>query len=257
MSLNQNRHSSRLQGMILKSIVLGAFLVVAAGTSLAQPSAPPLPQGSEEGTLAFERPELTFAPQSTGIENCANIAIENSTNTPRLLTRLYSLDPKHFSITSPAAEMLPLTVGSNTTFYLNVCFKASEVKAYDTKILAIFQTDTVVLRVTGKGLAPPQVLPVPSETGITDVQYKKHNWAFTFGLKSRGTIKLTLEDMMSKVVRIFPFPDLKSPGFYETTFDEKSDAGKKLPKGVYVLRLEVADPVSHTLSHSSRLITIK
>ncbi len=217
----------------------------------------PMELGHDGGSLAFERSELSFAPQSTGIENCVNVAIDNTTDHPRLLTELRSLDPKHFYVTSPTKEMMPLTIGSNTTFYLNLCFKADEVRPYETKILAIFQGDTVPLKVSARGVAPPEIVPIPKETSITDVKYKKHKWTFQFGLKTRGTVKLTLENMMGKTVRNFPFEAMKTPGYYETAFDEKSDVGKKLDKGSYVLRLEVTDLQANTKYHSSKLIKIK
>jgi hypothetical protein len=104
---------------------------------------------------------------------------------------------------------------------------------------------------------PPEVVPIPSETGISGVKVKKHIWTFDFGLKTRGTVHLTLENLMGKTVRNFPFEAVKTPGFYETTFDEKSDLGKKLDKGDYVLRLEVTDQKSKTVAHSSKLVKIK
>ncbi len=249
--------------MILKPI-FPSFLVLVFALVSTQAQAqfehrpPPIPlERGEGGSLAFERTELSFAPQSTGIENCVNIAIDNTTDRPRLLTELKSLDPKHFYVTSPASEMMPLTIAANSTFYLNLCFKADEVRPYETRILAIFQTDTVPLKITGRGVAPPEVVPIPSETGLNDVKHKKHLWTFPFGLKTVGTVHLVLEDVMGKTVRNFPFEAVKTPGYYEVTFDEKSDLGKKLEKGSYVLRLEVTDQKTKVKSHSSKLVTIK
>ncbi len=249
-------------GMILKPIfpsflVLALAIVSSPSHAQLEASPQPIPLGHETGSLAFERSELTFAPQSTGIENCVNVAIDNTTDHPRLLSELRSLDPRHFYVTSPTKEMMPLTIGANSTFYLNLCFKADEVKDYTTRVLAIFQGDTVPLKISGRGVEPPAIVPVPSETGITNVKSKKHVWTFQFGLKTRGTIKLTLEDVMSKTVRNFPFDGVKAPGYYETTFDEKSDAGKKLAKGDYILRLEVTDQKAKTSAHSSKLVKIK
>jgi hypothetical protein len=248
-------------GMMTHSIRLAILFAVLSMVSIraraqVQQGAPALPLGGSEGTLAFERSELTFAPQSAGIENCINIAINNTTDHPRLLTQFKSLDPKHFFVTSPAQEMLPLTVGPNTTFYLNLCFKADKAETYESTLLAIFQSDTVRLKLSGRGLAPPEVMPLPTETALTDIRHKKHQWTFQFGLKTRGTVHLTLEDIDGKVVRNFPFDALKTPGYYEVTFDERSDAGKKLPAGSYVLRLEVADGQSKTTVHSSKLVKI-
>src|SRR4051812_28229169 len=87
----------------------------------------PLKISPDEGTLAFEREHIDFAPQSAGIENCVNMSLTNSTDHPRLLTELKSLDPRHFYVTSPAQGMLPLTIGANSTFILNLCFKADEI----------------------------------------------------------------------------------------------------------------------------------
>jgi len=213
--------------------------------------------GSNEGTLSFERDEVTFAPQSAGIENCVNIAINNTTDHPRLMTQLKSLDPKHFYVTSPAAEMLPTTIGPNTTFYLNLCFKADEVRSYNSELLAIFQGDTARLKLSARAMAPPEVLPLPTETSLTNIRHKRHQWIFQFGLKTRGIVHLTLENIEGKVVRNFPFDALKTPGYYEVAFDERSDAAMKLPAGGYVLRLEVVDQQSKTSVHSSKLIEIK
>jgi len=234
-----------------------AFLLSFLFVSAATRAQTPLPIASDEGTLSFERSDLSFAPQSTGIQNCVNIGLNNTTDRPRLLTQLRSLDPKHFTITSPAAEMLPLTIGANTTFYINLCFKADEVKTYSSELLAIFQGDTVRLKLNGRGVAPPEVLPVPTETSITEVRHKGHQWIFQFGLKTRTTVRLVLEDMLGKVVRNFPFQEVKTPGYYEVSFDEKSDIGKKLAKGTYILRLEAIDSQAHTSVHSSKMITIK
>ncbi len=249
-------------GMILKSI-FPSFLVLAfvfvSRPALAQfeHTPQPIPLGHDGGSLAFERGELTFAPQSTGIENCVNVALDNTTDHPRLLTELRSLDPKHFYVTSPTKEMMPMTVAANSTFYMNVCFKADEVRPYQTQVLAIFQGDTVPLKISGKGVAPPSVVPIPNETGLSDVKHKKHLWTFNFGLKTMGTVHLTLENMMGKVVRNFPFEAVKTPGYYETAFDEKDDVGKKMDKGSYVLRLEVTDQKTKAKTHSSKLVTIK
>jgi len=232
-----------------------ALVSVQASAQL-QSAAPVLPMSGNEGTISFERSEVTFAPQSTGIENCVNIAINNTTDRPRMLTQLLSLDPKHFYVTSPVREMLPFTLGPNTTFYLNLCFKANKVEAYTSTLLAIFQSDTVRLGLSGRGLAPPEVLPLPTETGLTIVRHKKHQWIFQFGLKTRGTVRLALEDIEGKVVRNFPFDALKTPGYYEVAFDERSDVGKKLPAGSYILRLEVVDSESKTTVHSSKMVKI-
>jgi len=221
----------------------------------------PLQIASDEGTLAFERPKLDFAPQSMGIENCANVSLTNTTDHPRLLTQLRSLDPRHFKISSPSSEMLPITVGANTSFYINVCFKADETKEYASALVAIFQSDTARLALSGKGVTPPEVLKLPDEAAITDIKFKKHralaSWTFQFGLKTRAYAKLTLESMAGKVVRLFPFEELKTPGYYEVNFDGKSDAGTKVEKGAYVLRLEATDPTNGKHTHSSKILVIK
>ena len=193
-----------------------------------QPSPPPTPPlGESEGTLSFERSEVTFAPQSTGIENCVNVAINNTTDHPRLLTKLESLDPKHFYVSSPAPEMMPLTIGPNTSFYLNLCFKADRPESYHSGLLAIFQSDTVRLDLSGTGVTPPEVMPVPKETSITKATHRRHQWLFQFGLATRGTVHLDLEDIDGKTVRNFPFEALKTPGYYEVAFDERNDTGKR------------------------------
>src|ERR1035437_1469515 len=202
------------------------------GVFIQQPS--PVQIASDDGTLAFERPKLEFAPQSVGIENCANVSLTNTTDHPRLLTQLRSLDARHFKISSPSSEMLPITVGTNTSFYINICFKADEPKAYASTLVAIFQSDTVRLTLAGKGVTPPEVLKLPTEAAITNITYKKHAWTFQYGLKSRAYAKLTLESMEGKVVKSFQSEDLKTPGYYEVTFDGKSEAGKKLDKGMYI-----------------------
>jgi hypothetical protein len=247
--------------MILKSLcfLLIAFstnAVFAQGSPFVQPNAP-VQIASSEGTIAFEREHLDFAPQSTGVENCANISLLNSTDHPRLLTQLRATDPRHFYVVSPAEGMLPLTIGANTNFYINLCFKADDVRPYESQLLAIFQTDTVRLRLTGRGLEAPQVKPIPEKTEITSLKGKRHKWAIQFGLHTRGTIKLTLENMLGKVVRTFPFEEVKTPGYYEVLFDEKDDLGKKIEKGGYILRLEVTEQPSFQKVHSAKLLTIK
>ncbi len=220
-----------------------------------QHAAPPLPLSSE-GTIAFERSEVTFAPQSTGIENCVNVAINNTTDHPRLLTKLLSLDPKHFYVSSPAPEMMPLTIGPNTSFYLNLCFKAERAEQYHAALLAMFQTDTVRLDLTGTGVEAPEVMPVPKETAITKITHKRHQWLFQFGMATRGTVHLDLESIDGKAVRNFPFEALKTPGYYEVAFDERNDVGKELPAGTYILRLDVTDIQTRTDVHSSQLVKI-
>ena len=219
----------------------------------------PVQIAPDAGTLAFERQQIDFAPQSTGIENCVNMSLTNTTDHPRLLTELKSLDPKHFYITSPAQGMLPITIGANSTFILNLCFKADEIRPYKSQILAIFQTDTARLTMTGRGVTPPEVVPVPKETAITSVGLQKKNkqWTFQFGIAKRSTIKLALENTLGKTVRSFPFEEVKTAGYYEVNFDGKSDAGKKLDKGGYILRLEVTEQDNRTKSHSSKYVVIK
>jgi hypothetical protein len=247
----------------LAALLMALVLAFTSTPLFAQPdelfqhAAPPLPMGPGEGTLAFERGAVTFAPQSTGIENCVNIAINNTTDHPRLMTQLKSLDPKHFYVSSPAPEMLPITLKPNTTLYINLCFKADAVKSYESGLLAIFQDDTARLALSGRGLAPPEVMALPTETGLTTIKHKRHQWIFQFELKTLGTVRLTLENIEGKTVRNFPFDALKTPGYYEVAFDERSDAGAKLPAGGYVLRLEVVDQQSKTTVHSSKLIEIK
>ncbi|MDP4198130.1 MAG: hypothetical protein Q8922_01720 [Bacteroidota bacterium] len=243
-------------GFFVLFIFPSIVLAQGSGGVFIQPQQP-IRIASDEGTLAFERPKLDFAPQSIGIENCANVSLTNTTDHPRLLTQLRSMDPRHFSISSPSAEMLPITVGANTSFYINICFKAEETKAYASKVIAIFQSDTVLLTLSGKGVTPPEVMKLPDDAAITAVKFKKHQWTFQFGLKSRAYVKLTLENMTGKVVRTFPFEELKTPGYYEVPFNGKSDADKKLEKGMYVLRLEATDPSNGKKIHSSKVVTIR
>ncbi len=217
----------------------------------------PLQIAPDAGTLAFERPQIDFAPQSTGIENCVNMSLTNTTDHPRLLTELKSLDPKHFYITSPAQGMLPITLGANSTFILNLCFKADELKSYKGQVLAIFQTDTARLTITGRGVTPPEVVPVPKETSITEVRFKNKMWTFQFGLSKRSTVKLSLENTLGKILRTFPFEEVKTAGYYEVNFDGKNDAGKKLEKGGYILRLEATGMDKMTREHSSKYVVIK
>src|ERR1039458_8967288 len=103
------------QILALSIAVLTAFISIPSyaqsNGGMLEHAAPALPISQEEGTLAFERDKLSFAPQSVGIENCVNIALNNTTDHPRLMTALKTLDPKHYKITSPATEMLPITVG--------------------------------------------------------------------------------------------------------------------------------------------------
>ncbi|GEM_PF-2464630 len=233
------------------------FTTRAVAQGVFEQSTPPLPLQKDEGSLAFEHERMSFAPQSVGIENCANIAINNTTDHPRLLTELRTLDRKHFYVTSPAREMLPLTIGANTTFYLNLCFKADEPKAFESELVAIFQSDTIHMKLAGRGVPAPEVMPVPKTTEITNVKYKKHQWTFEFALNKRGAVHLILENMLGKAVKTFPFDEVKTPGYYQVNFDGKSDLGKKLEKGSYILRLEVSDQQTMTKLHASRLINIK
>jgi hypothetical protein len=226
-----------------------------SGVFVQQPPASHLYPGP--GALEFERTRLGFAPQSVGIQNCANIALTNTTDHPRLLTRLISLDPKHFSIPSPTQEMLPLTVGPNSSLYVNICFKADEIKSYQSRILAIFQGDTIHLDLDGRGVTPPDVVPVPKESTITDVTYKRHQWTIRFGVSVRSVVRLDIENAIGMTVKSFPLDDVKTPGYYEVNFDGKDDNGKKLAKGTYVLRLELVQLDSKNKVHSSRLLTIK
>ena len=236
-------------------LALATSNALAQGVFVQQPE--PVKISPDEGTLAFERPRLEFAPQSVGIENCANVSLTNTTDHPRLLTQLRSLDPRHFKISSPNQEMLPITVGANTSFYINICFKAEEVKDYHTTIIAIFQTDTVRLTVIGKGLTPPEVVKLPAEAAITEAIYKKHEWTFRYGLKDRAYAKLALENIKGQTVKTFPSEELKTAGYYEFKFNGIGDNGKKLDKGMYILRLEAVDPRNGNKTHSSKVITIK
>jgi hypothetical protein len=241
-----------LLALALALLVTPAF---AQGVFIQQPE--PVKISPDEGTLAFERPKLEFAPQSVGIENCENVSLTNTTDHPRLLTQLRSLDSRHFKISSPNQEMLPITVGGNTSFYINICFKAEETKPYSSTVLAIFQTDTVRLTVSGKGLTPPDVIKLLDEAAITEATFKKKVWTFRYGLKNRAYAKLTLENINGQTVKSFPSEELKTAGYYEFKFDGVGDRGKKLDKGMYILRLEAVDPTTGKKTHSSKVITIK
>jgi hypothetical protein len=236
-------------------VVFFSASAFAQGVFVQQPE--PVKISPDEGTLAFERPKLEFAPQSVGIENCENVSLTNTTDHPRLLTQLRSLDPRHFKISSPNQEMLPITVGANTSFYINICFKADETKPYSSTIIAIFQTDTVRLAVNGKGLTPPEVVKLPQEAAITEATFKKKEWIFRYGLKNRAYAKLALENIKGQTVKTFPSEELKTAGYYEFKFNGIGDNGKKLDKGMYILRLEAVDPTNGNKTHSSKVITLK
>lgn len=242
-------------GFIALGLSIFARAGFAQGVFVQQPA--PVQISTDEGTLAFERPKLDFAPQSVGIENCDNVSLTNTTDHPRLLTQLRSLDPRHFKISSPNQEMLPITVGANTSFYINVCFKAEETKPYASTLIAIFQTDTVRLSVSGKGLVPPEVVKLPEEAAITEVTYKKKIWKFRYGLKTRAYAKLALENVKGQTVKTFPSEELKTAGYYELTFNGVGDNGKKIDKGMYILRLEAVDPTNAKKTHSSKVIWVK
>ena len=84
------------QNPLFRAICLVALALLWAGPSSAQSGTggvflndqKPVRISSENGTLAFEREKVGFAPQSTGIENCVNISLTNTTDHPRLLTEL-------------------------------------------------------------------------------------------------------------------------------------------------------------------------
>jgi hypothetical protein len=211
----------------------------------------------DKGLLGFERTRLDFAPQGTGIENCANVPITNTTEHPHLLTRLISKDPTHYYVSSPSEAMLPLTVGPNSTLFINVCFKPNEVKPYQSEILALFGDDTSHLTVTGRGIKAPLAQPIPKVSRLADVIKTKKDWTIDIDLASHGIIRLAVEDAMAHKLRTFPFDDTKAPGVYQVTFDGKDDAGKKLPKGSYYLRLEVVNRENNTTIHDSKTIVVK
>jgi hypothetical protein len=211
-----------------------------------------------EGTLEFERVRVDFAPQSLGVENCVNIPLNNTTDHPRVLLHLLSLEPNSFYISSPAESMLPLTIGGNSSLYINICFKATKLGEYKSSVLAIFQDDTVRLGLIGKGIAAPTAAPIPKETKLIVTKgRKKHESTIQIDLSRRAVVRLNLENSLGKTLRSFPFDDIKTPGVYQVTFDEKSDAGKRLDRGTYYLRMEVVDLDAHTTSHDSKTITIR
>ena len=211
----------------------------------------------EKGLLGFERTRIDFASQSTGIENCVNVPITNTTDHPRLLTKLVAKDPSTFYISSPSDAMLPLTIGANSTLFINVCFKPTEVRAYASQVIARFGDDSSVLVLAGKGVKAPVVQPIPKETKILGVKKTKHEWTIDIGLSVHAVIRLAVEDAMAHKLRTFPFDDTKVPGIYQVTFDGKNDLGKKLPKGTYYLRLEVVNRENNTTIHDSKTIVIK
>lgn len=211
----------------------------------------------EKGLLGFERTRVDFMSQATGVENCANVPITNTTDHPRLLTKLISKDPATFYISSPSDMMLPLTIGANSTLFINVCFKPADVKTYHTQVIARFADDSSVLVLEGKGVKAPVAQPIPKETKIMDVRKGKHDWTIDVGLSVHAVIRLAVEDAMAHKLRTFPFDDTKVPGVYQVTFDGKDDLGKKLAKGTYYLRLEVVNRENNTTMHDTKTIVIK
>jgi hypothetical protein len=211
----------------------------------------------EKGLLGFERTRVDFMTQGTGIENCANVPITNTTDHPRLLTKLTSHDPATFYISSPSEMMLPLTIGANSTLFINVCFKPADVRAYHTEVIARFGDDSSVLVLDGKGVKAPAVQPIPKETKILSVKKGKHDWTIDVGLSVHSVIRLAIEDAMAHKIRTFPFDDTKVPGIYQVTFDGKDDLGKKIAKGTYYLRLEVVNRENNTTIHDTKTIAIK
>lgn len=253
--MHKSRHLLRTTLAIFAICLVAPLVSAQSGGVFIQPQTP-VKIAPDEGTLAFERPTLDFAAQSIGPENCANVSLTNTTDHPRLLTSLRSLDPRHFSISSPSNEMLPITVGANTSFYINVCFKAEELKSYSSAIVAVFQSDTVRLSLSGRGVTPPEVEKLPTDAAITDIKHKKNKWTFRFGLKNRSYVKLTLENLAGKTVKNFPFEALKTPGYYEAEFAGLGDDGKKLEHGNYILRLEASDPTNGSRTHSSKMVKL-
>ncbi len=222
-----------------------------------EPVAPKPRMWPSKGSIEFERLRLDFAPQSVGITNCVNIPINNTTDRPRQLTALISHDPTHFSISSPAEVMLPMTIGANSSLYIAVCFKGDKVKEYKSDLLAAFQSDTVRLGLSGKVIEKKDAPAVPTNTELTIQKKKKNQWKITIGLPRHATILLHLENALGKTIRNFPFSDVKAPGYYEVDFDGKDDNEKPLEAGGYVLRLEMSDLESHAKSHTSSRIEVK
>lgn len=150
-----------------------------------------------------------------------------------------------------------MTIGAKSSLYIAICFKADVPREYKSEILAIFQSDTARLQLTGKIIDKKNAAPVPTTTELEVKKKKKNEWSISVGLPRHATITLNLENALGKVVHSFPFFDIKAPGYYGVEFDGKDDNKKPLAKGSYVLRLEMTDVASHSKVHASKMLEIK
>ena len=61
-----------------------------------------------------------------------------------------------------------------------------------------------------------------------------------YQLARESRVTLSLYDAVGRVVRTFT-DGLKEPGYYTVTWDGRDDIGRKVPAGVYFVKLETAD----------------
>lgn len=231
--------------------------------------------------VQFERDLMDFNSQGLDQENCVNLSLVNRTDRPRALTGLYSADPAHYKIASPTSAMLPITIGPYSSMYVAICFKTSRPGQYNSRVVAVFNSDSAVLQVHGMGLGDspalqdqfhsfetdlrvsedftlhPKKAAVKNVSLMVDPKSKLPQNTIYLSLNSQSGVTLVLTDALGKVVRKFFDNEGKAMGEYAVMFDGRDQNEKPLEPGGYVLRAEIKDLQTQQLKTFSKHITLK
>lgn len=199
------------------------------------------------GVIQWSQSVFNFNSQTVAVEKCVNIPILNATDRPRLLTALYSTD-RSFNISSPAEEMLPMTIEPMGSMKIAVCFRPSDLKKFSGRITAVFGTDSTSLSVEGIGIKPVVGPKPPAQTGLEIAGGKKRSWVFSVDIAQPSQISLTVVDALGRTVRSLSGSEIKAAATYKFDFDGKDDKGNKLAAGTYYVKLSATDQrISKTL----------
>jgi hypothetical protein len=98
----------------------------------------------------------------------------------------------------------------------------------------------------GTGLQEGKAHRAPKISGIVSVNpnpFRDETRIFYSVAESRGAVNLSVYDVSGRLVRRIR-SDGHSPGFYSATWDSRSDDGRRVNSGVYILRLTVGGRTS-------------
>ena len=211
---------------------------VPKGPKLVAIDAPPPPPPP----LVSNINELRFGAQATGVESCLQVTITNTSAAAQTISKIFTGDPKHYTIPSPSQKMLPISIQPHSNLALSLCFKPEKVGEFKTRLVIGTPMDSVVLPVDGKGIKPEDVGKLPkTEFSLIKPKKKSHVWTMKYQLISQAKITLQLFDDLGNSKITFLNGAFKNEGSYEMTFDGTDREKNKLPPGIYYVRCQIEE----------------